>query len=109
MGQIFGARLSAGLVIRLGSTGDERHAAPASLAARGVDTLPPPPGPQMLAANYVIGADDLIKVEVWQEPNLSGTLPVRPDGNISLPLVGDVPAAGFTPMQLAADLTNRLK
>jgi polysaccharide export outer membrane protein len=57
----------------------------------------------------VIGADDSIQVTVWKEPNLSATLPVRPDGNISLPLVGDIPAAGFTPMQLAADITVRLK
>jgi polysaccharide export outer membrane protein len=46
---------------------------------------------------------------VWKQPNLSATLPVRPDGKISLPLVGDIPAAGFTPMALAADITNRLK
>jgi polysaccharide biosynthesis/export protein len=62
-----------------------------------------------VSANYVIGADDSIKVDVWKEPNLSATLPVRPDGKISLPLVGDIPAAGFTPMQLAADITVRLK
>jgi polysaccharide export outer membrane protein len=62
-----------------------------------------------VSANYVIGADDSIQVTVWKEPNLSTTLPVRPDGNISLPLVGDIQAAGFTPMQLAADITVRLK
>jgi polysaccharide export outer membrane protein len=48
-------------------------------------------------------------VTVWKEANLSATLPVRPDGKISLPLVGDITAAGFTPMQLAADITTRLK
>jgi polysaccharide export outer membrane protein len=69
----------------------------------------PPPGPVAVSSNYVIGADDSIKVDVWKEPNLSATLPVRPDGKISLPLVGDIAAAGFTPMQLAADITTRLK
>jgi len=62
-----------------------------------------------VSANYVIGADDSIQVAVWREPNLSSTLPVRPDGNITMPLVGDVPAAGFTPMQLATNITARLK
>jgi polysaccharide export outer membrane protein len=66
----------------------------------------PPPSS---SANYVIGADDSIQVTVWKEPNLSATLPVRPDGNITLPLVGDVSAAGFTPMQLASSITDRLK
>jgi polysaccharide biosynthesis/export protein len=69
----------------------------------------PSVGPGSVSPNYVIGADDSIKVDVWKEPNLSATLPVRPDGKISLPLVGDIPAAGFTPMQLAADITTRLK
>src|ERR1019366_58576 len=54
--------------------------------------------------------EDAIQVSVWKEPSLSAlTLPVRPDGKITLPLVGDIAAAGFTPMQLAADITNRLK
>jgi polysaccharide export outer membrane protein len=57
----------------------------------------------------VIGADDSIQVTVWKEPNLSSTLPVRPDGDITMPLVGDVHAAGFTPMQLATNITARLK
>jgi len=59
--------------------------------------------------NYIIGATDSIAITVWQEPNLSVTQPVRPDGKISMPLVGDITAAGFTPMQLAADITTRLK
>jgi polysaccharide export outer membrane protein len=60
-------------------------------------------------AHYVIGAEDILRVTVWKEPSLSGPVPVRPDGMISLVLVGDTPAAGLTPMQLAADITNRLK
>jgi polysaccharide export outer membrane protein len=45
---------------------------------------------------------------VWKEPDLSETLPVRPDGKISLPVIGDIVAAGFTPTQLMADITARL-
>jgi polysaccharide export outer membrane protein len=60
-------------------------------------------------ADYVIGADDTLHISVWKEPDLTATLPVRPDGKISLPLLNDVSAAGFTPMQLADSITERLK
>jgi len=60
-------------------------------------------------ADYVIGADDTLHISVWKEPDISATLPVRPDGKISLPLLNDVPAAGLTPMQLAASITEKLK
>ncbi len=59
--------------------------------------------------DYVIGPEDVLKIDVWKEPEMSGTNPVRPDGKISLPLIGDVAAAGMTPTQLTADLTTRLK
>jgi polysaccharide export outer membrane protein len=61
------------------------------------------------SASYRIGPDDSLQITVWQEPTLSGTFLVRPDGMISLVLLGDVSAAGNTPMQLAADLKERLK
>ncbi|PYV97965.1 MAG: sugar transporter [Acidobacteria bacterium] len=61
------------------------------------------------AATYVIGADDTLHIDVWKEQNLTVTLPVRPDGMISLPLLNDVQAAGLTPMQLAASITEKLK
>lgn len=59
--------------------------------------------------DYRIGADDVLKISVWKEPDLSETLPVRVDGKISMPLLNDVTAAGLTPTQLAALLTERLK
>jgi polysaccharide export outer membrane protein len=59
--------------------------------------------------SYLIGADDVLLVSVWKEPDLTMTLPVRPDGNISLPLLNDVPAAGFSPTQLAVSITEKLK
>jgi polysaccharide export outer membrane protein len=60
-------------------------------------------------AHYVIGAEDTLQITVWKEPTLSGTVPVRPDGRISMVLLGDLPAAGMTPMNLAADIAQRLK
>jgi polysaccharide export outer membrane protein len=59
--------------------------------------------------DYVIGADDTLLITVWKEPDLSATLPVRPDGKISLPLLDDVQAAGMTPMQLGASIKEKLK
>ena len=59
--------------------------------------------------DYVIGSEDTLHVSAWKEPDLTATLPVRPDGKISLPLLNDVQAAGLTPMQLASDLTTRLR
>jgi polysaccharide export outer membrane protein len=59
--------------------------------------------------NYVIGAQDVLDISVWKEPEVSRTVPVRPDGKISLPLLNDVQVAGLTPSQLAAQLTESLK
>lgn len=59
--------------------------------------------------NYVIGAQDVLDINVWKEPSVSRTVPVRPDGKISLPLIDDVQAAGLTPMQLTSVLADRLK
>jgi polysaccharide biosynthesis/export protein len=61
------------------------------------------------ASRYIIGPQDSLQVTVWKEPTLSGTVPVRPDGMISMVLVGDLPAAGMTPMALSADISQRLK
>lgn len=58
---------------------------------------------------YVIGESDVLEIDVWKEKEISRTIPVRPDGKISLPLVGEIEAAGLTPMQLQDDLTQRLK
>lgn len=61
------------------------------------------------AGGYVISPGDLLDVQVWQEPNVSKQVPVRPDGKISLPLLDDVQAAGLTATALTANLTERLK
>jgi polysaccharide biosynthesis/export protein len=58
--------------------------------------------------NYVIGGQDMLDISVWKEPDVSRIVPVRPDGKISLPLLGDVQATGLTPLQLAAQITTGL-
>ncbi|MGH6878577.1 MAG: XrtA/PEP-CTERM system exopolysaccharide export protein [Rhizomicrobium sp.] len=61
------------------------------------------------AADYRIGPGDQLNVVVWHNADLSGQVPVRPDGRISIPLVGDVVAAGKTPMALADEIKDKLK
>jgi polysaccharide export outer membrane protein len=58
--------------------------------------------------NYIIGSQDVIDISVWKEPDLSRSVPVRPDGKISLPLLNDVQAAGLTPTQLGSQITTNL-
>jgi len=58
---------------------------------------------------YQIGLGDVLEVSVWKNPELSVTVPVRPDGRISVPLLGDVQAAGLTPLALKATLTDGYK
>lgn len=79
-------------------------------ACSGQPTLPPAkavgydPSP-----DYFIGPLDTLNIFVWRNPELSETLPVRPDGRISIPLIEDLPAAGKTPTQLARDIEAHLK
>lgn len=60
-------------------------------------------------SSYVIGPMDELDISVWKQPHVSSEEDVRPDGKISLPLLNDVQAAGYTPMQLAARITKKLK
>ena len=60
-------------------------------------------------ASFVIGNDDLLAINVWKEPDISRSIPVRSDGRISLPLVGELQAAGRTPLQLEQDIASKLR
>lgn len=66
------------------------------------------PKPATDDPNYIIGPQDELNVSVWHEPDISRTVPVRPDGKISLVLLNDVQAAGLTPMQLSSSIVDRL-
>jgi polysaccharide biosynthesis/export protein len=61
------------------------------------------------SSSYVIGASDILTVTVWREPTLSGAILVRPDGMISMPLLGDVQASNLTPLQLSDQIAAKLK
>jgi polysaccharide export outer membrane protein len=68
----------------------------------------PAPDPRGSADEFRIGPEDVLEIAVWDNTDLSRTVPVRPDGRISLPLVNDIQAAGLTPMELRATVIARL-
>jgi polysaccharide export outer membrane protein len=79
--------------------------APAQKPDPSAKTVPPV---AVVDADYKIGPQDVVRIDVWKEPDISRTIPVRPDGKISLPLLNDVQASGLTAMQLAASLREGL-
>src|ERR1035438_6055131 len=90
----------------LGLAQDATASKPAQPAATD---NPPPSSTVVRPDSYVIGAEDVISVYVSKEPDMSKSVPVRPDGMISLPLVGEVKAAGSTPVQLQDVLAAAMK
>lgn len=79
-------------------------------ASSGRTGAAPPPVQATATAvdSYKIGVDDIVQVSVWRNPELGITVPVRPDGMISVPLVGDVAAGGHTPAEVAKDIQLKL-
>jgi polysaccharide export outer membrane protein len=76
--------------------------------------LPPQPqagedqGPSVLVESYKMSVGDQVQITVWKNPELSVSEPVRPDGKIAVPLVGDINASGREPAELAADIKKKL-
>ncbi|WP_426284804.1 XrtA/PEP-CTERM system exopolysaccharide export protein [Luteibacter sp. E-22] len=71
----------------------------------------PPPRPDVATQAvdaYLIGVDDQLQVTVWHNPDLSVSVPVRPDGKVTVPLVGDIPAGGRTTEQVATEIQQKL-
>ncbi len=81
---------------------DNRGSAPSTNAGQAQ------PAAATADVSYVIGPSDVLNISVWHQPELTLTVPVRPDGMISLPLLNDVQAAGKTPLQLRATITEKL-
>ena len=84
---------------------------PAARPAQAAALAPaaPNPGADAASDSYFIGPSDVLIVTVWKEPTLSGNILVRPDGMITLPLLGDVQASGKTPLQLTDQIAAKLK
>lgn len=69
----------------------------------------PPRSADVQPGSFVIGTEDILNINVWKEPEVSRILPVRPDGMITLPLIGEIKATGQTPVQLQEAITTELK
>ena len=92
------------LPIRAQQKPESRSVQPPAVAG----AVNPSAKPAIADPNYVISPQDVLDISVWKEPDLSRSVPVRPDGKISLPLLNDVQAAGLTPAQLIAQITTGL-
>ena len=79
-----------------------------AVTVSAADSNVPAPIAPLPVESYHIGVDDLVQVSVWHNPDLSVTVPVRPDGKISVPLIGDVDAGGRTPEEVAATIKEKL-
>lgn len=82
----------------------EKNEAPKVPSTLAPDTTGAPIDPR----TYVIGPEDILNIKVWREPDFTGAKGVRPDGKITMPLIGDVQAAGLTPLRLAEQLKEEL-
>jgi polysaccharide biosynthesis/export protein len=94
-------------VIPATSAGPPKDVANAAQPA-AADTLPPRVA-QVRPDSYIIGSEDVLAINVWKEPEMSRSVPVRPDGMISLPLLGEIKAKGLTPVQLEDQISDSLK
>jgi len=95
------------------STNTAVPTAPATPSEAKATPLPPSTTPAgrvsaVQPSNYIVGVGDVLEVLVWKEGELSKTVPVRPDGMITLPLVGEIKAVGLTPVQLQDQVTDAL-
>lgn len=82
----------------------------AACATAGGGSAPPEAVASVQAVKtYLIGVDDQLQVTVWHNPDLSVSVPVRPDGKITVPLIGDVAAGGKTPDQVSAEIKDKLQ
>lgn len=81
-----------------------------ALISKQQPAAPPTPAasqaPAEVPGDYVIGAEDVLGVVFWREPDISGDVTVRPDGRVTLPLIGELQAQGLTPLQLQAQVAK---
>jgi polysaccharide biosynthesis/export protein len=90
-------------------TGSAQKATKAAVPASANAVTAPTTPADAVDPNFIIGPSDVLKVSVWKEPEISGTVPVRLDGKITLPLAGDVMASGLTTDQLQLSIKEKLE
>lgn len=91
------------------SSGDGPSAGVDHANSRGTDSGAAAVKKSSASDELLIGPDDVLVINVWKEPEVSQTVPVRPDGKISLPLIGTLVASGLTPTQLQASIAHELE
>src|SRR5229473_5899585 len=104
--------MAAGLVFGSGQPQEAQKPAPPTNLSQEAAKRGPSASQSQAAENdaeYKIGPQDVLRIDVWKEADISRAVPVRPDGKISLPLLNDVQAAGLTAMQLAGVISDGLK
>ncbi len=102
--------MSGWLGAQTGSAKDTKNTKPqVSTQAAAADVNANVPAGKAHDDSYIIGDDDVLAINVWKEPEVSRTVPVRSDGRISLPLAGEVQARGQTPLQLERELASKLQ
>ena len=101
--------LSGSLLAQVPAASQANGGLPAGAVADSPATPLAPSGSKPHDNSFVIGNDDRLAINVWKEPDLTRTIPVRSDGKISLPLAGEVQAAGRTPLQLEQDIATKLR
>jgi polysaccharide export outer membrane protein len=90
------------------ASGQANRGLPAATVAASPAHPPAPSGSKTDDNSFVIGNDDVLAINVWKEPDFSRSIQVRSDGKISLPLLGEVQAAGRTPLQLEYVIATKL-
>ncbi len=101
--------LSGPLLGQVPASGQANRGLPAATAAASPAQPPASSGNKPGNDTFVIGNDDVLAINVWKEADLSRSIQVRSDGKISLPLLGEVQAAGRTPLQLEEDIATKLR
>ena len=107
-----GLVMAAWLAFAFGQTQEAQEPAATETAAQKTETSAKSSTASLGTLNdaeYKIGPQDVLRIDVWKEAEVSRAVPVRPDGKISLPLLNDVQAAGLTPMQLGNSIKEKLK
>jgi polysaccharide export outer membrane protein len=102
---LFASMLLAGMCVAQSADANK----PKDAEKQDKQTQAPAKGTAANDPDYVIGIEDVIAVNVWHEPEMSRAMAVRPDGKISMPLIGEIVADGKTPAQLQAELSTKLQ
>src|SRR5215467_3616813 len=97
--------------ILLGAVGPcaAQSTAAKTAATKSDAVVTPAPAPLIVPAEYIIGTDDVMKVDFWRDKDMSSEVTVRPDGKISLPLINEIQAAGLTPAQLRERISEEAR